>query len=203
MKIVIANYKKRLSLNETLKNIEEIDKYNNLIVLPDSNYIKDISVSNIKIGVQDPFINENILDMVDYIMIGHPDYKGVNKETPEVINNFIKNTSSENKIILNVSSLEELKGCIKDITSFKNIYVSLEVEKYIGTSNIFDVNEIDKFAKEARNITNNESLILYGGGVKLSNIDELKNTSIDGILVGSASLDNKEFELMINKWMEL
>ena len=200
MKYVIANYKKRFTLRETLKNIREIDKYNNLIVLPDSNFIKDISVKNIKIGVQDAFISDNILDMVNYIMIGHPDYKKINNETPEVINKFLKEVSKENIIMLNVNSIDELTKCLDGITSFNNIYVLFELEKHIGTSNILDVEEIEKFAVEARKLTNNESLIFYGGGIKVNNVDLLHKTSIDGILVGAASLDNKDLEQIMFRW---
>ena len=43
-------------------------------------------------------------------------------------------------------------------------------------------------------------LIFYGGGIKVNNVDLLHKTSIDGILVGAASLDNKDLEQIMFRW---
>ena len=81
--------------------------------------------------------------------------------------------------------------------SFKNIedelIIAYEPIWAIGSGlvpSIADINEVSKLIKEqCRN-----AKVLYGGSVNKENASNLLNNSnIDGVLVGGASLDPKEF----------
>jgi triosephosphate isomerase len=82
-----------------------------------------------------------------------------------------------------------------DIT-YENLIVSYEPIWAIGTGRSATVEEI-AFTHESLKKTVRKPL-LYGGSVKPSNIKEITNIrGVDGVLVGSASLDIESFSQMI------
>jgi triosephosphate isomerase len=85
---------------------------------------------------------------------------------------------------------------------YEKLIVAYEPVWAIGTGVSASIEEIKETHFEIRKFTNRP--ILYGGSVKLNNIEEiLKIENVDGVLVGSASLDVDVFKQMINKAKEI
>ncbi len=80
--------------------------------------------------------------------------------------------------------------------SYKNVIVAYEPIWAIGTGRSATVEEIA--STHAMLKTHMERLLLYGGSVKPANIKEIAAIEgVDGVLVGSASLDVESFSEMI------
>ena len=94
---------------------------------------------------------------------------------------------------------KQLREDLKNVNDFSNIIIAYEPRWAIGTNKVPSNNDIEKtaiFIKETINklydVDNVE--ILYGGSVNSKNIKEInKIKEIDGVLVGKASTDAKEF----------
>ncbi len=83
-------------------------------------------------------------------------------------------------------------------TSYENFTIAYEPIWAIGTGVSATVEDITLVHEGLKKEFNKE--LLYGGSVKLSNIEEIaKIETVDGVLVGSASLDAKEFAKMVKK----
>ena len=105
------------------------------------------------------------------------------------------------RVVLCVNSISTLKKDLIDIDKFKNIIVAYEPDEYIGTNNIISEDAIRNFILEARIITNNESKIVYGGGVNINNIRILKEIDeLSGIMIGKACANINSFIDIINAY---
>ena len=81
-------------------------------------------------------------------------------------------------------------------TSYKNLIVAYEPIWAIGTGRSATVDEIASTHESLKKTV--QKPLLYGGSVKPSNIKEITNIrGVDGVLVGSASLDAESFAQMI------
>ena len=151
---------------------------------------------------------------IDYVIIGHSERRMYFDETEIDINKKIVDALKYGmKVILCIGeTLEEknmlktarvlkkqLREDLKNISNFSNIIIAYEPVWAIGTNKIPSNNDIEKTAifiretlKQLYNIDNIE--IVYGGSVNSKNIKEInKIKEIDGVLVGKASTDAKEF----------
>lgn len=82
-----------------------------------------------------------------------------------------------------------------DIT-YKNLIIAYEPIWAIGTGRSATVDEIASTHESLKKTV--QKPLLYGGSVKLSNIKEITNIrGVDGVLVGSASLQAESFSEMI------
>ncbi|MGK5595059.1 MAG: triose-phosphate isomerase [Parachlamydiaceae bacterium] len=103
---------------------------------------------------------------------------------------------------------EQLKNCLKDVREpdFKRVTIAYEPIWAIGSgqaANPKDAQEIHAFIRQwcTKNEKNNqESLrVLYGGSVNSRNAANFLNEEdIDGLLVGTASLDPNTFSEIVN-----
>jgi len=81
-------------------------------------------------------------------------------------------------------------------TSYDKLIVAYEPIWAIGTGRSATIEEIDSTHKALKNIVNKP--LLYGGSVKPNNVKEIVSIdNVDGVLVGSASLDVESFASMI------
>ena len=81
---------------------------------------------------------------------------------------------------------------------FKNIIVAYEPIWSIGTGKIPCKNEIEEMHKHIKNIIsvkfNKNIEVLYGGSVNSSNVSDILSViNVDGLLIGGASLNAKDF----------
>lgn len=83
-----------------------------------------------------------------------------------------------------------------DIT-YENLIIAYEPIWAIGTGRSATVEEISTTHRALKKVINNKPL-LYGGSAKPANIKEIVSIAgVDGVLVGSASLDASSFSEMI------
>ena len=159
---------------------------------------------------------------IEYVIIGHSERRRILGETDEMINKKIKKIISlklkpifcigetkkekrEKEKVLKNQIRKGLKGILrKDI---KNIIIAYEPVWAIGTGVNCSVEEtmstvilIRKIISRLYRITPIQSFpILYGGSVNSKNANcYLKESGVNGLLVGGASLNPKEFIKIIN-----
>ncbi len=90
--------------------------------------------------------------------------------------------------------LDQFEGI--DIT-YSNLIIAYEPIWAIGTGRSATVEEISMTHRALKKVINDIPL-LYGGSVKPANIKEIISiTGVDGVLVGSASLDAESFSQMV------
>lgn len=83
-------------------------------------------------------------------------------------------------------------------TTYNNLIVAYEPIWAIGTGRSATVEEIATTHSALKKVIG-ESSLLYGGSVSLANIQEIRGIDgVDGVLVGSASLDADNFFQMIS-----
>lgn len=154
-----------------------------------------------------------------YVIIGHSERRKYFQETDELINKKLKAVLNKGlKPIFCIGEtgkereeekteqvlLKELEQGLKDVPLSKIAKVNIAYEPIwaIGTGNACDVEEAQKMALLIRKIISKlynpfiskKMRILYGGSVNSQNAaGYLKEAGFQGLLVGGASLDAKEF----------
>ena len=160
-----------------------------------------------------------------YVIIGHSERRKYFQETDEMINKKIKAVlNSDLSVILCVGETEEEREQDKTeqilhqqiVTGLINIplaktsqlVIAYEPIWAIGTGNACDSEEAQKTGLLIRKIVSKtynfavskKMRILYGGSVKSNNAASyLKEAGFQGLLVGGASLDPKEFLKIITQ----
>jgi triosephosphate isomerase (TIM) len=82
-------------------------------------------------------------------------------------------------------------------TNYKNLMIAYEPIWAIGTGKSASKEEIEGTHNALRALSSKP--LLYGGSVNISNIKEICTISnVDGVLVGSASLDVNNFTMLVN-----
>ena len=187
-----------------------------------SNIVND---TNIYVGAQNMYSREEgaytgeisvkMLKSIktDYVLLGHYERRLYFNETEEEINKKLILALKYNiKPIVCIGSNESLENeinmILKDIKkeSINNIIFIYEPVFSIGTGNSLDKNEIIDKIKLIKNIICkkydeefNNLTLGYGGSINSNNIfDIVNNDEINAILVGSSSLNEKEFANIIN-----
>lgn len=187
-----------------------------------SNIVND---TNIYVGAQNMYSKEEgaytgeisvkMLKSIktDYVLLGHYERRLYFNETEEEINKKLILALKYNiKPIVCIGSNESLENeinmILKDIKkeSINNIIFIYEPVFSIGTGNSLDKNEIIDKIKLIKNIICkkydeefNNLTLGYGGSINSNNIfDIVNNDEINVILVGSSSLNEKEFANIIN-----
>lgn len=175
-----------------------------------ANMLKDIGVKN--------------------VIIGHSERREKFSESDEIVNAKIKRALSHNlSVILCLGESFEIKeenkeldfvknellNSLSGVENLKNITIAYEPIWAIGTGKTCSSEDAENMCREIREIINKnygeiskKIRILYGGSVKPSNAKEiLAKENIDGVLVGGASLDVKDFIEIIkcgeNLWNQL
>ena len=117
----------------------------------------------------------------------------------------IGETEDENNNNLTKDVLENQLEVIRDIDFNDSLVVAYEPVWSIGSGNTAQpgkINEIHNFIKDVVQSTSINSaipIVIYGGSVNEDNAESFFNEeSIDGALIGGASLDGKQFANIIN-----
>ena len=106
----------------------------------------------------------------------------------------------EKKITKTILS-KQLEEGLPDISNYENTLIAYEPIWAIGTGltpSLEDIQEVHEFIKQIDKKLNNFN-VLYGGSVKSSNSQEINGLeSVDGCLIGGASLKVEEFNRIIS-----
>ena len=145
----------------------------------------------------------------EYVIIGHSERRKYFDETDEQVNQKIKKALEFGlKIIFCIGETAEEKEAgkreevlqrqiqegLKDVLDIDNINVAYEPVWAIGTGNNCSVEETKESIEFIRKFVKKDTRVLYGGSVKSENSGVyIKEAGSNGLLVGGASLDGKEF----------
>jgi len=194
------------------KNVRNVE----VVICPPFLYIPNPKSqnSNIKLGAQDCFWEEKgaftgevsppMLKNLGckYVIVGHSERRRYFKETDEMINKKIKAALKNGlKPILCIEKISQIKKGIKWITKkdLKKIILAYEPVWAIGTGRACGIPEAKKVNLSIRKIFKDYNppatpYVLYGGSVNYQNArDFIKKAKFQGLLIGGASLDPKEF----------
>ncbi|WP_158290322.1 triose-phosphate isomerase [Mycoplasma nasistruthionis] len=149
---------------------------------------------------------------VKYIILGHNERRRYHAETCELVNQKVKialrnkitpiicvgETLSEyNNNLTKQVILSQIKKATKDVP-LNEVLIAYEPIWATGTGHSASKEFIIQITKLIKETTHNQSKVLYGGSVNLSNIKLFSEISdVDGFLVGNASLDAQQFVEMI------
>ena len=220
-KIIIANFKMngtKSSIQEWFNIFsEENNTSNKIIVALPSTFLADFAANDINVASQNvsshdfgAFTSQVSAEIlkdcnINYSIIGHSESREFLNETNEDIfdkyNQLIKHSIKPIICIGESSKVREDNLFSAFITEQLELFKDLEDELIIAyepiwaigsgiTPTIADINEVSELIK---GLCDNVK-VLYGGSVNKENASNLLNNSnIDGVLVGGASLDPKEF----------
>ena len=222
MKILAANFKMNLTLNEINEYIDKIKDIDNknIVLIPSNIYIPYFLNKKFSVGVQDAYYLDNgaftgevsakqISSLgVNYAIIGHSERRTYFNETNDILNKKILSCESNGlKVIYCIGETKEeresnktkevlLKQLDEGLKGASEVIIAYEPRWAIGT-NVTPTNEeiedIISFIKSKYNYK-----VLYGGSTNDKNIASLNTISnVDGFLVGGASLDYDKFKKMI------
>lgn len=213
------------SIENKIKNVKNIE----VVICPSFIYLSSFKfqVSSFELGAQDCFwenppagggaytgeISPLMLkDLgIKYVIIGHSERRRYLRETDEMINKKIKAVlAAKLKPILCIDSIFQIKSGLKGILEkdFKNLIVAYEPLSAIGTGKSYDwekakkmKNKIEKTLQKFFPQDWDNFQIIYGGSVDSKNaINYTKQSGFNGLLIGSASLNAKEFIKIINSF---
>ncbi len=222
MSIVAANFKMHKTRKETIEYLKELRKIDfkgvKVAVFPPFTALFEdelIGAQNGYPAINGAFTGEIGLDQLNEfnikrILIGHSERRHILKESQEFIAkkfDFYKNEGFEifycigEPLEIRKKGLDEVVKYLKNQLSgidleYDKLVIAYEPVWAIGTGVSASNEEIQHTHAEIRKLTKRP--ILYGGSVKLHNIKEiLEIPNVDGVLVGSASLDVEVFKKMI------
>jgi triosephosphate isomerase len=211
------------SVKKGIKNIKNVE----IVICPPFVYLSNfqISNSNFKLGAQDcfyeqkgPFTGEISPKMLKnlgcrYVILGHSERRKLG-ETDQMINKKIKaalKTGLKPILCLGDKSrkskkdikevLSQLKNCLKGIkkSDFKNIILTYEPVWAVGTGRPCDYREAKKAKEFIKKYVPLYLPILYGGSVNAGNAaNYIKEAGFQGLLIGGASLNPREFIKIIS-----
>ena len=185
------------SVKKEIKNIKNIE----VVLCPPFIYLPILTVHrqvmNIKLGAQDCFWKQQgaftgeisplmLKDLgCQYAIIGHSERRALG-ETDEMINKKIRAAlKSKLKPILCIDKISQIK---KDLKT--EIIIAYEPLFAIGTGKPCSIEK----AKKMRTSLIRFKTVLYGGSINSENAkDYIKEAGFQGLLVGGASLEPKEF----------
>ncbi len=138
-----------------------------------------------------------------YVIIGHSERRRYFKETCAMANKKLKAVLANNlKPILCIDSINQVKRGLKGISKkeIKKIVIAYEPIFAIGTGKACSISKAKKMNFSIRKILEEEAAILYGGSVNSKNAkDFIEKAQFQGLLIGGASLNPKEFVKIIKK----
>ena len=222
MQIVAANFKMHKTRKETIEYLNELKKIDfdasKVAVFPPFTALVEdelIGAQNAYPEVNGAFTGEIGLEQLNEfnikrILIGHSERRHILNESQEFIAKkfeFFKEHNFEifycvgEPLEVRKRGIEAVMDYIKkqfigiDL-NYDKLIIAYEPVWAIGTGVSATSKEIKETHSEIRKLTSRP--ILYGGSVKLNNIKEiLAIDNVDGVLVGSASLDVNVFKEMI------
>jgi triosephosphate isomerase len=220
--IVAANFKMHKTRKETIKYLKDLKQMDFKdvevrVFPPFSALIEDelIGAQNGYPAINGAYTGEIGLEQLNEfniktILLGHSERRHILGETQEFIakkfkfykeNGFRIFYCVGEPLEIRKSGIEAVIEYIKkqfegiDL-NYENLVIAYEPVWAIGTGVSATEEEIKKTHKKIREFTT--APILYGGSVKLNNISSILDIeNVDGVLVGSASLDVEVFKKMI------
>jgi len=219
--LIVANWKmnpqtlaEAKRLFDSVKNGIKGIKNTEIVICPPFIYLSNIQnlKSNIQLGAQDVFWEEKgaftgevsakmLKDLgVSYVIIGHSERRKYQKEKDEIVNKKIK-TALENglKPILCIEKISQIKKAVQGISKekIKKIILAYEPIWAIGTGKACGIPEAKKVNSSIKRIFK-RNILLYGGSVNSENArDFIAKAKFQGLLVGGASLNPKEFVKLV------
>ena len=135
-----------------------------------------------------------IRDYANYCIIGHSERRNYFHEDDEIL---------QKKVSLVDAGHCKTIFCVPNPDTFipqEVVWTAYEPVEAIGTGKPEDPAEANRIAQEIKQKNPQVKYVLYGGSVTPENVHEFtKLDSIDGVLVGGASLDaDKFYQLIIN-----
>ena len=221
-KTIVANFKMNGS-SEFIKNWifefkQDHKSQNNIILAIPHIYLSEFNgydlnvaaqnVSSKKDGAYTSQISAKMLQdtQIKYCIIGHSESrKYLNESNAEIMEKFNELIQYEITPIVCIGEPQEVRtnndtiGYLKSqVSSFKSfhgkIIFAYEPIWAIGTGEHAENDDINEVVDFLRSEFDQEIEILYGGSVNVENCDDLhEKTDINGLLVGGASLNPKEF----------
>ena len=221
-KLVIANFKMNGSQDFIESWIEDFfteeESTNEILVALPSTYLMIFknsgltlagqNVSNEKSGAFTSQLSAKMLKDCDvkYCLIGHCEAREFLKETNETIKEKFDQLKQESiQPVLCIGEPLKIKEASKTIDFLSNqlelidpdqegLILAYEPIWAIGTGLIPEMSDIQLAVDCIRGRFQKSIKVLYGGSVNSSNAKDISNkTDIDGLLVGGASLNPKEF----------
>lgn len=181
--LIIANWKMNPESLEEAKILFNKVKKTGAVICPPFVYLSALKAN----GAQDIDVSPAILKKmgVEYVILGHSERRKNLNETDEIVGKKIKAVIKFGlKPILCVDSIAQAKG------ANKKIILAFEPISAIGTGKPFDIQR----AKKIRESLSRFKIVLYGGSVNSQNAgDYIKKAGFQGLLIGKASLNAKEF----------
>lgn len=219
--IIIANWKMNpSSLRQAQTLFSAVDKavkqgVAKVIVCPPSLYLASLHQmrKRIVLGAQDcsweregaltgeisPLQLKNI--GCGYVILGHSERKKYVGETLGMTQAKLEAAQKVGlRVVLCVESLSELSMIKKKTKSFKNVLVVFEPSSAISTQGGKRITpkNIVTMVRAMKKITGRNTPILYGGSVDSKSISEIMNKGrVQGVLVGAASLESREFTRLV------
>lgn len=217
--IIIANWKMnpqtlkgaRLLFDNVKKGIENVCQRVEAVVCPSYVHLSAVDCMSkiIKLGAQDCFweqggaftgeISPKMLKDLgcQYVILGHSERRKHLRETDEMINKKIKAALKiQLKPILCVDNVSQVKKGLKGILKkdLKKLILAYEPIWAIGTGKACSLDKAKNMKNKIQGILGNNLKILYGGSVNSKNAAHyIKRAGFQGLLIGNASLNPKEF----------
>lgn len=200
-KIIIANWKMNPDSDEEAKKLFNFVKKTKAVICPPFSYLHLFDYNFL--CAQDVFWEEKgaFTDNVKYVIVGHSERRAMG-ETEEIIKKKLKAVlkaglipilcvgekkgQDSKKIVLN-----QLNSALKGVKNLKKTIIAYEPVWAIGTGNFCSADKANKVRKFIKAKFDNK--ILYGGSVNSKITADYTKIGFDGLLVGGASLDAKEF----------
>ncbi len=220
MKWIISNHKDHLLGSTYQEEIARLANPNiNIIICPNDEELSSFSLKrkNYFLGSQDinyKFSMNELKNMsIEYAIIGHSDRRKKYHETSQEIHEKIKKLidigicpilciGEEQEVDFEKKNLgDELESCLKNI-KINRLIVAYEPVWAIGSGKIPTKErliEIAEYVKEkTKKITGITPILVYGGSVNENTITLLEEIkSLDGYLIGSASIDISKLKKLI------
>lgn len=205
---VIANWKENKTVSEVMAWVDVFNKGVNkenveVVICPSFVALPMMAngvskLENVKLGAQDVSKFEEgqytgevsakmLKGLVDYVIVGHSERRKYFSETDEDVNLKIEQCLKHDLTpIVCVSKIEQ-------VSTNKAIF-AYEPLSAVGTGTPDTPENAQKFAEKIKNEVGENVKVLYGGSVNAKNaMSFVEQSDIDGVLVGQASLDPKEF----------
>jgi len=169
--------------------------------------LPELKSKRVKLGAQDCFWEEKgaytgeisplMLKSVgcSYVIIGHSERRKHLKETDLMVNKKVKLALQLGlKPILCIANLSQVKNSLKGIKWKKNLILAYEPVFAIGTGKACTIGKAKKMRITVKKKLIKDVPILYGGSVNSQNAGNyIKEAGFQGLLIGGASLDPREF----------
>jgi triosephosphate isomerase len=217
---IIANWKSNKTIKETEKWFHDFDKEikhnpfsledKEVIIAPSftllehARYCSSNLKLHIKFGAQDissfdegAYTGEvsakQIKELADYVIVGHSERRANFSESDEVVTQKIGQTFKHDLVpIVCISDIKQISNFKFQISNYQ-IIIAYEPLFAIGSGQPDTPANANDMAKKIKEVLG-EIPVLYGGSVSPENVRSFtKMPSIDGVLVGGASLNPLEF----------